>query len=208
MSKHQKKKNPPAVSSDDDETATQLLQTLGAVAPVMEPTTGADVAPVADGAAEPGQQLRPDEPWQRVETQLGTLTTVLLLVTLVTPIAAGGSPVMDRPGVDVQRAGDGASEGPPLVSTAAILGGVETAAISLFPPSLCVTAAILTTAAESGASAASSSLPHGVSPSIAKPAAKESVDRGRHLPHVREFVAAGGDWSAFRWRFEATYKSV
>ncbi|CAN0105942.1 unnamed protein product [Lampetra planeri] len=131
MSKHHKKKNPPAVSSEDDEMATQLLPTPGAVAPVMEPTTG---AVVADGGAEMIQQLRPDEPWSRVETQLGALITALLrLLALVKPIAAGGSLVVDRPGVDVQRTSDGASEDPPLVNMAAILGGVETASISQFP---------------------------------------------------------------------------
>ncbi|CAM9734769.1 unnamed protein product [Lampetra fluviatilis] len=146
--------------------ATQLLPTPGAVAPVIEPTTGANVAPAVDGAAEPVKQLRPDDPWQRVETHLGALTTALLrLVALVMPIAAGGSPVVDRLGVDMQRAGDGASEGPPL-------------------------------------------LLREVSPSIATPTANESADRGRRLPHVREFVAAGSDWSAFRWRFEAAYKSI
>ncbi|CAM9771411.1 unnamed protein product [Lampetra planeri] len=104
MSKHQQKKNPPAVSSDNDETATQLLLTPGAVAPVMEPTTGADVVSAADGAAESSHQLRPDNPWQRVETQLGALTTALLhLVALVMPIAAGSSPVADRPGTVNER---------------------------------------------------------------------------------------------------------
>ncbi|CAM9678230.1 unnamed protein product [Lampetra fluviatilis] len=146
MSKHQQKKNPPAVSSDNDETATQLLLTPGAVAPVMEPTTGADVVSAADGAAESSHQLRPDNPWQRVETQLGALTTALLhLVALVMPIAAGSSPVADRPG---------------------------------FSPNTRVTAAILTTAKENGASAASSSLPRGDSLSIVTPAAKENADHG------------------------------
>ncbi|CAN0339826.1 unnamed protein product [Lampetra fluviatilis] len=69
-------------------------------------------------------------------------------------------------------------------------------------------AAILSTAKESGTSAADSSLPREALPSIATPAAKESTDRSRRLPHVRKFVAAGGDWSAFRWSFEAAYKSV
>ncbi|CAM9874681.1 unnamed protein product [Lampetra planeri] len=82
--------------------------------------------------------------------QLGALTTGLLdLVALVTPIATGGSPVVDRPEVDEQRTGDGALEGLPLGNTAAILGRVETAAISQFPPTTRVTAAILTTAEES-----------------------------------------------------------
>ncbi|CAN0233242.1 unnamed protein product [Lampetra fluviatilis] len=140
--------------------ATQLLPTPGAVAPVMEPTTGADVAPVADDAAELSHQLRPGDPWRRVETQLGALTTALLhLVAFVTPIAVGGSPTVDRTEVDKQRTGDSALERPPLGDMAAIPGRVETAAISQFPPTTRATFAILTTAEESGASAAGSLLP-------------------------------------------------
>ncbi|CAM9571366.1 unnamed protein product [Lampetra planeri] len=141
MSKHQKTKNLPAVSSDDNETAVQLPPTPGAVGPVMDPT----------------------------------------IVQL---------------------------EGPLLVDMAAIPGGVETAAISQFPPNAQVATAILGAAAGSAASAGSSSLPCGESPGITTPAARDSADKGRRLPHVHEFVAAGGDWSTFRWRFEAAYKSV
>ncbi|CAN0416798.1 unnamed protein product [Lampetra fluviatilis] len=146
---------------------------------------------------------------QRVETQLSALTTALLhLVALVMPIAAGGNPVVGRPWVDEQRAGDGTLEGPPLVDTAAIPGGVETIAISQFPPNAQVAAAILGAATGSVASAGGSSLRREESLDIATLAAKDSADRGRRLPHVREFVAAGGDWSTFRWRFKAAYKLV
>ncbi|CAM9419884.1 unnamed protein product [Lampetra fluviatilis] len=132
MSKHQKNNNTLTVSSDDDdEAATQLLPTPGPMVPVMEPTAGANVAPAADGAAELPHQLHPDDPWRRVETQLSALTTALLhLVAVVTPITTGGGPVVDHPGVNEQRAGDGTSECPPLVEMAAIPGRVETAAIS------------------------------------------------------------------------------
>ncbi|CAN0374162.1 unnamed protein product [Lampetra planeri] len=172
----------------------------------MEPTTGADVTPAADGRAELPHPLRPDDLWRRVETQLSDLTTALLhLVALVMRIAAGGGPVVDCPGADVQRPVDGASEGPPLVDTTAIPGRVETAAISQSPAT---THPILNTTVESGVAAATLLLPRNGSPDIATPAAKESTDCGPCLPQVREFVATGGDWRAFRWRFEAAYKSV
>ncbi|CAM9282417.1 unnamed protein product [Lampetra fluviatilis] len=125
MSKHQKKKNPPAVSSDDDETATRLLPTPGAVAPGMGAHDGCRCR-TCGGRRDPAK------------------------------FACRGRHFVHR----------------------------------------------------CGKRCAGSSLPREVSPSTATLAAKESANRGRRLPHVRKFVAAGGDWSAFRWRFEAAYKFV
>ncbi|CAM9423576.1 unnamed protein product [Lampetra fluviatilis] len=39
-------------------------------------------------------------------------------------------------------------------------------------------------------------------------ARRSAADRPRRLPPVKEFTAAGGDWSAFVRRFEAAYRSV
>ncbi|CAN0210991.1 unnamed protein product [Lampetra planeri] len=90
-------------------------------------------------------------------------TQLLLTPGSVVPVMEPtmGGPVADRPGVDVQRADDGASEGPPLVNTAAIPGRVETAAVSQSPVTTHLMTAILNTTEESGGAAIISPLPHG-----------------------------------------------
>lgn len=69
-------------------------------------------------------------------------------------------------------------------------------------------AAILDSAAKAGSEPAISDGPRAVEGAAAAAAVRGSADHGRRLPHVKEFIAAGGDWSAFTWRFDAAFQSV
>ncbi|CAN0105731.1 unnamed protein product [Lampetra planeri] len=51
--------------------------------------------------------------------------------------------------------------------------------------------------------------PHGVQGAgAATESGQSGANRTRRLPQVKEFIAAGGDWSTFTWRYEAAFRSV
>ncbi|CAM9440680.1 unnamed protein product [Lampetra fluviatilis] len=132
MSKHLNKKNTPAPSSDDDDDSlTQDLPTPGAVDPVTVTTAGATIAPGKDVGAAPSSSPGADDGWRRVAEQIDSLRTVLLhLMTLVASSAAPGWPQDMLPSGDVQGSLRGASEGPLVQNTAAIMPAEGPSAIT------------------------------------------------------------------------------
>ncbi|CAN0421688.1 unnamed protein product [Lampetra planeri] len=125
MSKHLKNKNPPVVSSDDDNSVTQDLLTPGAVDPFTGTTAGAVIVPETDGAGAPSSSPHADDGWQRVAEQLDSLRTVYLqLVTLVASSAGTDRPQDVSPRGNEQRPLQGILEGPPAIAAAGGLSAI------------------------------------------------------------------------------------
>ncbi|CAN0018740.1 unnamed protein product [Lampetra fluviatilis] len=146
MSKHLKKKNPPAPSlDDDDDSLNQDLLTPGAADPVTVTAAGAAGAagqgcrsgavfasgcgrrlarlarPAKDVGAEPSSPLAVDDGWQRVAEQIDSLLAVLLnLVMLVTSSTVPGRPQETLPRGDERGSRRGVSEGPLVQDSAAM----------------------------------------------------------------------------------------
>ncbi|CAN0199836.1 unnamed protein product [Lampetra planeri] len=185
MSKHLKKKNPPVASSDEDESANQDLPTPGAVDPVTATTAGAVVVPETDGAGAASSSSCAADGWQHVAEQLDSLHADLLqLVTLVVSSVA-----TERPQNMSLRSGEqghlqGISEGPPWELTAAIMHAVDATRRE---------AAILGADAEVQSEPAISPEPRGGPPCGAAAAKCGGVGHSHRLPHIKEFVAVGGD---------------
>ncbi|CAM9732660.1 unnamed protein product [Lampetra planeri] len=186
MYKHLKKKSPPVASSDDDDSVTP-----GAANPVNVTVAGAG-APSSSPHVEDG--------WLRVAEQLDSLLTILLqLVTLVASSAGTGRPQDVSPMGGEQRLRQGTLEGPHWESTAAITHAVDTTWQE---------AAILGAAVETRSEPAISSELRGEPPCRAAAAECGGVGRSHRLPHIKEFVVVGGDWSTFTWWFESAFRSM
>ncbi|CAN0118713.1 unnamed protein product [Lampetra fluviatilis] len=165
-------------------------------------TAGVVIAPETDGAGAPPSSPRAADGWQRIAEQQDSLHTVLLqLVTLVKSSAVTDRPRDVSPTGDEQKPLQGISEGPPWESTAAIAdaGGLFT--ITHMVDATRQKAIILGTAVEMRSEPTISVKPRGEPPG-------GGVERSHHLPHIKEFVAVGGDWSAFTWLFESAFRSV
>ncbi|CAM9750539.1 unnamed protein product [Lampetra planeri] len=209
MSKHLKKKNSPVASSDVDEAGTQDLPTPGSMVPVTGTAAGEVTAPETDGAAAASSPQRAEDGWKRVEEQLDSLRTMLLqLVFLVASSMVTGHPQEVLPRGDEQRLRDGASEGPPAESMAAIAGAGELSAITHATETMRRDAAILGGTVGARLESAISEEPRGEQPVGAAAVGWNGAERSSRLPQVKEFVTAGGDWSAFTWSFEAAFRSL
>ncbi|XP_032814086.2 cathepsin S-like [Petromyzon marinus] len=119
-----------------------------------------------------------------------------------------GRPQEVLPRGDEQRLQDGASDGPPAESTAAIADAGELSAITHAMETTRRDAAILGGAVEARLESAISEEPRGMQPVGAAAVGRNRARCSRRFPQVKEFVVAGGDWNAFTWRFEAAFRSV
>ncbi|CAM9373078.1 unnamed protein product [Lampetra planeri] len=166
--------------------------------------------PKAGSAAEASSPRQVEDGQRRMEEQLESLRTVLLqLVLLVASSTSSGHPQEVLPRGNVQRLETGASEGRPAKTTTAIAGAGKASAITCATETTRQDAAILSGAAEMRSEPAISSEPHGTLAAGADaPAGRQGAEHTRRLPHVKEFVAAGGDWSDVTWRFETAFWSV
>ncbi|CAM9284692.1 unnamed protein product [Lampetra fluviatilis] len=174
-------------------------------------TAAGEVAvPKAGSAAEASSPRQVEDVQRRMEEQLESLRTVLLqLVLLVASSTSSGHPQEVLPRGNVQRLETGASEGRPAKTTTAIAGAGKASAITCATETTRQDAAILSGAAEMRSEPAISSEPHGTLAAGADaPAGRQGAEHTRRLPHVKEFVAAGGDWSDVTWRFETAFWSV
>ncbi|CAM9301038.1 unnamed protein product [Lampetra planeri] len=119
MSKHLKKKNPPApASDDDDDSLNQDLPTPGATDLVTATAAVSAKAPGKDVGVEPSSPAT-DDRWRRVVEQIDSLLAVLFnLVTLVASSAAPGRPQEFLPSGDEQGFLRGVSEGPLMQESA------------------------------------------------------------------------------------------
>ncbi|XP_061430900.1 uncharacterized protein LOC133357125 [Lethenteron reissneri] len=199
MSKHPRKKNLP-VPPSEEEVETDEDELLGATAPM----------PPADNTLLDASQRRPGEDattagtkdeWRLMAEQIESLRAILL--SLVTAVAS--SPAVGRQIADQL---DAAGRGPAKESESAIA------------PATWEDAVVLGGAAAPGPSAAILGAPTATRPPDAilpamggererqseTPAAR-ACHRGHRLPQIKEFIA-GGDLSAFTWRFESAFRSV
>ncbi|CAM9545327.1 unnamed protein product [Lampetra planeri] len=121
MSKHQKKRNPPVASSDDDENGTQDLLTPGAVVSVMETMVGEVAAPETVGADATSPHQQPVYGWRKVSEQLDLLRAVVVqLVSLVTASMVAGRSTQTSAGGSDQESGVEVSAGSSAGATAGI----------------------------------------------------------------------------------------
>ncbi|CAM9861769.1 unnamed protein product [Lampetra planeri] len=171
---------------------------------------GEVTAPESGSAAAAPSPQRVEDSWIRVEEQLDSLRTMLLqLVSLVASSTVTGHPQEVLPRGDVQRLGSGVSEGPPAETTAAVVGAEEASVITHTAETTQQDAAILGGPARAWTEPAISEETCGDQPAgAAAPAGRNGAEHTRCLSYVKSCVAAGGDWSAFTWRFEAAFRSV
>ncbi|CAN0112224.1 unnamed protein product [Lampetra planeri] len=233
MSKHLKKKNPPAPSlDDDDDSLNQDLLTPGAADPVTVTAAGAAGAagqgcrsgavfasgcgrrlarlarPAKDVGAEPSSPLAVDDGWQRVAEQIDSLLAVLLnLVMLVTSSTVPGRPQETLPRGDERGSRRGVSEGPLVQDSAAMALLEGPSAVTVMAAATWRKAAILGVAAGAQSEPAILPEPRGVRTAGAASPKDSGAGRSHRLPNIKEFVT-GGDWSAFNWRFESAFRSV
>ncbi|CAN0301366.1 unnamed protein product [Lampetra planeri] len=199
MSKHPRKKNLP-VPLSEEEVETDEDELLGATAPM----------PPAENVLLDVSQRRPTEDataagtkgeWWLMAEQIESLRAILLsLVTAVASSPAAGRQIADQ----LDAAGRSPVKEPASAipsatrEDAVILGGAAvpepSAAILGAPTATRPPAAILS---DTGGERERQS---------ETPAAR-ACHRGHRLPQIKEFIA-GGDWSAFTWRFESAFRSV
>ncbi|CAN0381891.1 unnamed protein product [Lampetra planeri] len=209
MSKHLKKNNLPAPSSDDDDDSlNQDLPTPGAADPVT--TTAAVLAkvPGKDVGVEPSSPPATDDNWRRVAEQIDSLRAVLLnLVTLVASSMALGRPQETLLSGDEQGFLQGVSEGPLVHKSAAMAVSEGASAITAATAAMWREAANLATAAGAWSEPAILAEPRGARLTEAASPKYNGAGRSHRPPNIEEFVA-GGDWSAFTWRFGSAFCSV
>ncbi|CAM9304050.1 unnamed protein product [Lampetra planeri] len=166
MSKHLKKKNPPAPSSnDEDDSLPQDLPATGAADLVTATAAGSTKVSGKDVGAGPSISLATDDGWRQVAEQIESLRAVLLnLVTLVAASAAPGWPQETLPSGDVQGSFPGISEGLLVQESAAIAASGGLPAIMSTVAATCRKAAIMGTAAQ--LESAISSEPRGARPTV------------------------------------------
>ncbi|CAN0419067.1 unnamed protein product [Lampetra fluviatilis] len=179
MSKHLKKKNPPAPSSDEEDDP--LSQELAD--PVAVTAVGSTKGPCKDMDVEPSSSPAAEDGWKRLVKQFDSLQAVLLnLVTLVASSMASG-PAQEMPPVE------------------------ERAAIAPASGAMWCETAILGAAASARPDAAIFSEQQGMRPGEVASAGDGSIRQSNGLPNIKEF-SAGGDWNVFTWRFESAFRSV
>ncbi|CAM9783997.1 unnamed protein product [Lampetra fluviatilis] len=125
MSKHLKKKNPPAPSSDEEDDP--LSQELAD--PVAVTVAGSTKGPCKDVDVEPSSSLATEDGWKRLVEQIDSLQAVLLnLVTLVASSMVSG-PVREIPPVE-ERAAIAPASGATWRETA-IVGGLPSCGVGV-----------------------------------------------------------------------------
>ncbi|CAM9481705.1 unnamed protein product [Lampetra planeri] len=198
MSKHLRKKNPPDPPSEEV-VETDEDDVLGATAPL--PPAAARLDATHRRREEETTISRADEGWRLMAEQLESLRAILLnLVTAVTSSTALGRPPavqLNAEDQDLRRETTSAIA-PATRGVASILGGAAATepldailheADTMRPPDAILTEMRRTREAEYETLEAS------------------ACHRGHRLPQIKEFIA-GGDWSAFTWRFELAFRSV
>ncbi|CAN0420758.1 unnamed protein product [Lampetra fluviatilis] len=198
MTKHLKKKNLPEPPSEE-EAETDEDELLGATAPMPPADTALDASQrrLGEDATTAGTK----DGWRLMAEQIGSLRVILL--SLVTAVAS--SPTVGRQIADQL---DAAGRGPTKESESAIapatreeadvLGG----AAALEPSAAILGAPTITRPPDAILPATGGAR----EPQSGTPTAR-ACHRRHRLPQIKEFLA-GGDWSAFTWRFESAFRSV
>ncbi|XP_078477095.1 uncharacterized protein LOC144738063 [Lampetra planeri] len=199
MSKHLRKKNPPEPPSEED-VETDKDDLLGATAP-LPPAAATPLDASQRRQGEDSTAAGAKDGWWLMAEQIESLRAILL--SLVTAVAS--SPAVSRQianqlnAAERDPAQDSASTiAPATREETAIVGGAAApeplGAILCEPATTRSPDAILP--ATGGARETKSETPTAY-----------ACHRGHRLPQIKEFIA-GGDWSAFTWRFESAFRSV
>ncbi|CAM9659330.1 unnamed protein product [Lampetra fluviatilis] len=199
MSKHLRKKNLP-VPLSEEEAETDEDELLGATA-LVPPADDARLDASQRRLGEDAATAESRDEWRLMAEQIESLRAILLnLVTAVASSPAVGRQIADQ--LDAAGKGPTKESGPAIAPATredtVVLGGAAASESS---------AAILGAPATTRPPDAILPAPSGERERRPETPAARACHRGHRLPHIKEFTA-GGDWSAFTWRFESAFRSV
>ncbi|XP_078468275.1 uncharacterized protein LOC144731181 [Lampetra planeri] len=199
MSKHLRKKNLP-VPPSEEEVETDEDELLGATAPMPPADTSLlDASPRRLG--EDATTARTKDGWRLMAEQIELLRAILL--SLLTAVASS-------PAVGCQNADqlDAAGRGPEKETGSAIAPATREEAVVVGGPAAREpSAAILGAPANTRPPDAILPATGGTREQQSETPAARACHHGHRFPQIKEFLA-GGDWSAFTWRFESAFRSV